>query len=143
MAKKNIENRLLAVIRIRGRTNVRQSITETLNRLNLKRVNNLVLLYANKSSMGMIKKCESFVTYGEISDEMLSKLVQKKEAKLDESQLAELMHGKKGAKELGLKVPFAMKPPRKGYEPIKKSYSIGGALGYRGEEINELIGRMI
>ncbi len=143
MAKKNIENRLLAIIRIRGRTNVRQSIAETMKRLNLKRVNNLALLYANKSSMGMIKKCESFVTYGEISEEMLSKLMQKKGAKLEASQLAELMQGKKSAKELGMRVPFAMKPPRKGYEPIKKSYSIGGALGYRGEEINKLIGRMI
>lgn len=143
MVKKNIENRLLAVVRVRGRVNVRQSIAETMKRLNLKRVNNLVLLYADKSSMGMIKKCESFVTYGEVSEETLSKLFQKKEVKVEGGQLAELMQGKKNAKELGIKIPFAMHPPRKGYESIKKGYSTGGALGYRGEEINKLIVRMI
>ncbi len=143
MAKKNIENRLLAVIRVRGRVNVRQSIAETLNRLNLMRVNNLVLLPPSKSIMGMINKCENFITYGEINEEMLSKLLKKKGIKLDGSQITELVQGKKTAKDLNIKMPIAMKPPRRGYEPIKKSYNIGGALGYRGDAINELINRMI
>ena len=36
-----------------------------------------------------------------------------------------------------------LSPPKKGYEGNKKSFKNGGALGYRGENINELIGRML
>ena len=40
---------------------------------------------------------------------------------------------------------FRLNPPRKGWEGkgIKKSYSVGGALGYRGKAINDLIKRML
>ena len=38
---------------------------------------------------------------------------------------------------------FRLSPPVKGYEGIKRSFVEGGALGYRGNEINKLIGRMI
>ena len=34
-------------------------------------------------------------------------------------------------------------PPVKGYEGNKRSYRNGGALGYRGEAINDLINRML
>ena len=34
-------------------------------------------------------------------------------------------------------------PPVKGYEGNKRSYQNGGALGYRGEAINDLINRML
>ena len=40
-------------------------------------------------------------------------------------------------------MPLRMHPPRKGYEGILRSLSNGGALGYRGEKVNELIKRMI
>ena len=45
----------------------------------------------------------------------------------------------------GLKPFLALKPPSKGFERkgIKKSYSIGGALGYRGKAINGLVERML
>ena len=42
----------------------------------------------------------------------------------------------------GLKPVFRLHPPRKGYEGIKRSFKEGGALGYRGEKINNLIRRM-
>jgi large subunit ribosomal protein L30 len=38
---------------------------------------------------------------------------------------------------------FRLSPPRKGYEGNKKSYQNGGALGYRGKDINDLIQRML
>lgn len=40
---------------------------------------------------------------------------------------------------------FRLNSPRKGFERkgIKKPFSIGGALGYRGSKINDLIKRMI
>lgn len=38
---------------------------------------------------------------------------------------------------------FRLHPPIKGYEGNKRSYQNGGALGYRGEAINDLISRML
>ena len=38
---------------------------------------------------------------------------------------------------------FRLSPPKKGYEGIKRSVVRGGALGYRGKEINKLIERML
>ncbi|MDO5826305.1 MAG: 50S ribosomal protein L30, partial [Methanosphaera sp.] len=46
-------------------------------------------------------------------------------------------------KECGLKPLFRLNTPRKGYENTKKSYNEGGSLGYRSENINELLLKMI
>ena len=45
----------------------------------------------------------------------------------------------------GLKPIFRLHPPRgsKGWGGIKRSYTVGGALGFRGEAISELAGRML
>ena len=45
----------------------------------------------------------------------------------------------------GLKPVFRLNPPRGGFERrgIKKPRSLGGALGYRGDKIKELLGRMV
>ncbi|RLI23172.1 50S ribosomal protein L30, partial [Candidatus Bathyarchaeota archaeon] len=43
-----------------------------------------------------------------------------------------------------IKPVFRLHPPRKGFKgKIKKSFKAGGASGYRGEAINELLERMI
>ncbi|NPA71156.1 MAG: 50S ribosomal protein L30 [Crenarchaeota archaeon] len=42
-----------------------------------------------------------------------------------------------------LKPFFRLHPPRGGLKSIKKHYSVGGDLGYRGIAINELIRRML
>jgi len=43
----------------------------------------------------------------------------------------------------GLKPFFRLHPPRGGLKSIKKPFSVGGDLGYRGPLINELILRML
>jgi len=137
-----IENKLLAVIRVRGRPGVRHDIRETLNRLNLKRPNNLSLVYGTKPNIGMITKCNDFITYGEISEEVLHKLAERKELKAKKEELNEAFNGKKKPQEV-IRMPIKMHPPRRGYEGIKASYGNKGSLGYRGEKINELLKRMM
>lgn len=143
MAKKNLENKLLAVVRVRGRTKVRQSITETLNRLNLKKVNNLVLLFGSKSNIGMLNKCVDFVTFGEVNNETLENLLKKNGVEAKKETIEELVKGKKTPREVGGITPIKMHPPKHGYEGTKVAFNAGGALGYRGEEINGLIKRML
>ena len=54
-----------------------------------------------------------------------------------------LLEEKTGREELGIKPVFRLHPPRKGYKDSKKAFNEGGTLGYRGEEINTLIKRMV
>ena len=44
----------------------------------------------------------------------------------------------------GLRLNFRLKPPVHGFEKngIKKQFSLGGALGYRGDAMNDLLRRM-
>lgn len=106
---------MFAVIRLRGITGTRKQVEDTLRMLGLRRKHTLVILPRTDSILGMIKKVEPMVTWGEISDELTSKL---------------------GVKSVRLK------PPAKGFRAIKKPYPKGD-LGYRGKEINELIKRMV
>ena len=140
--KPELENKLIAVVRVRGTIGVRRSINETLSRMNCGRVNSLALLYGTKSNIGMIRKCNDFVTYGAIKEEILEKVLAKKESKLGKEDIKGLMEGSKRAKDL-MSVPIRLKPPRRGYEGLKQGFSNGGALGYRGEKINELLSRMV
>jgi large subunit ribosomal protein L30 len=43
----------------------------------------------------------------------------------------------------GLKPVLRLDPPRGGFEGTKRGYHEGGALGYRGKDINALITRML
>jgi len=43
----------------------------------------------------------------------------------------------------GLKPLFRLKAPKGGWRSTKKPFTLGGALGYRGRAINELVRRML
>lgn len=137
------KNKLLAVIRVRGTVKVRQSIAETLNRLRLKRVNNLVIVTANPGYKGMVDKSKDFVTFGEIDEKTLLRLFARKGIQAKPEDVKSLLGGEKTVKDLGIEMPIRMHPPKHGYEGVKYGYNQGGSLGNRGAEINELIARML
>ena len=139
--KSDLDNKLVAVVRVRGRIGVRRTINETLSRLNLDRVNCLALVFGTPSNLGMIKKCTDFVTFGEINSEVLGRVLKKKGTKATKEEINALISGEKRAKDV-LKLPIRLKPPRHGFESTKLSYPNGGAVGYRGEAINDLLKRM-
>ena len=110
----------------------------------------------------MLTKVENFVTWGEVSQETLLKLLKKRgkviggeqlnDSHLDKlgfktmEELAEALYNLKvDFRHLGLIKPvFQAHPPRKGYKgKVKKKYSQGGVTGYRGEAINKLVEKMI
>ncbi|MGD0510708.1 MAG: uL30 family ribosomal protein [Candidatus Micrarchaeaceae archaeon] len=139
MKKNPLKDKLIAVVRIRGRVNVRSDITETLNRLNLKRVSNCVLLKVTDSYNGMLLKCSNYVAFGEIDEPTLSKLLEKHANGLKAKEVLEGRDSEK-LKEL---LPFRLHPPRHGYKSTKLNFKQGGSLGYSGAEINKLIERMV
>ena len=150
---------MLAVIRIRGNVRVRKEIKDTLQMLRLKRKHTCVVIPETPQYLGMVKKVKDYVTWGEISKEMLVELLRKrgriignkriteeflKEIGMGLEELAEkLMKGEIKLKDIGIKPYFRLAPPSKGFKGSIKAHYPKGALGYRGEKINELLERMI
>ena len=149
-----------AVIRVRGSVNVKPKIKETMKLMRLNRVNHCVIVPENETYDGMLKIIKDYVTWGEVDIETTELMLEssgktsgnatftKKDLK-DSSfktikTLAKnLSDGKVVMRDIPkLKPLFRLHPPRKGYEGIKRSFKEGGALGYRGEKINQLIRRM-
>jgi large subunit ribosomal protein L30 len=137
---KNLNGKLVAAVRIRGSVNVRHSILETLDRLHLGRPNNCAIILINDSNMGMIKKANNFMAYGEVSEEILTKILERGNVKADAKALLE---GKADMKEIAKQMPVRLHPPRHGYKSTKLGVNQGGSLGYMGDGINSLIKRMV
>lgn len=69
---------MMAVIRVRGSVRIRKEVEDTLRMLGLRKVNALSVLPRSDSILGMIKKVNDYVMWGEISDEMSNKIKNKK-----------------------------------------------------------------
>lgn len=151
-----------AVVRVRGTVNIRPDTKKTLQLLNLTRANHCVLLEEKNSIKGMLQVAKDYVTWGEIDKDILLKLINSRgrlegDKKLTDEylksstsyvnidQLTQAIIEKKFKyKDIpNVKPIFRLSPPKKGYEGIKRSFVNKGALGYRGKEINKLIGKMI
>ena len=63
------------VIRVRSDRTVERSIRETMESLNLTRVNHAVLIPESDTYAGMLQKVKDFVTWGEISAEAIAGLI--------------------------------------------------------------------
>ncbi|MDD5133394.1 MAG: 50S ribosomal protein L30 [Candidatus Nanoarchaeia archaeon] len=153
----------IAIIQVRGIIGLKKPVKDTLTMLNLHRKNSCVLVRADPSSVGMLTLVKDFVTWGELDKETFKELLKKrgriagnqllteeylkKNAKLSFDEFTEeFMKLKKELRDIpGLKKYFRLTPPRKGFERggIKIPFSMGGALGYRGNKINDLIKRML
>jgi large subunit ribosomal protein L30 len=152
----------MAVVRVRGIINVKNDIRDTLVMLGLGRVNHCVLIDESPKSMGMVLKVKDYVTWGPIDAETASLLVKERGRlkggnPVDEKGIKEMGKFKsfddlgkaladgevKWSKLDGTVRVFRLHPPRKGYEGIKRTYNIGGALGNRGQDINVLLQRMM
>ncbi len=132
---------MYVVVRIRGTINANQQVRDTLKMLNLRHINSCTIIPETPSYKGMLQKVKEYVTWGEASDETIKKLLERNKVENVDEALEKL---KAGEKLRNITNPcIRLPPPRKGYKSIKKPFNMGGSAGYRGEAINELIGRMI
>jgi large subunit ribosomal protein L30 len=147
MAREKNNQTKLAVVRIRGITGVSKSIKDTMDMLGLYHNNYCAIV--DESMFNMVRKAKDYVTWGEIDDETLKMLAEKRgeEYKGRETDSKNKIKYKKFISINGKKYKryFRLSPPRKGFERkgIKVPFSKGGAIGYRKEKINDLIKRMI
>lgn len=120
----------IALVLIRGFIRMRKDIMATLYTLRLRRKHACVVIDDTPGNRAAAMKCKDYIAYGEISDETHKLLIEKR--------------GRKGS-DGKLKKFFSLNPPRGGFERkgIKNPFNSGGALGYRGMKMNELIRRMI
>ena len=143
---------MIVVIRLRGSVDRRKEIKDTLAMLRLHRKMHAVLLdEKNESVMGMVQKTKDWITWGEINDNMLKKLIKKRARKSGNKRITEkeadelfskLKSGEK-IKNMDIKPVFRLSPPSKGFKKSIKQHFPNGELGCRKEKINSLLRRMI
>jgi len=151
----------IAVVRVRGVSDVRSDISDTLKMLRLHKNCHATLLDDRPAYLGMLRKVQNLVTWGEVSKETIALLLRKRGRLVGDKPITDEYAQKLGYKNLdelaeaiyqlkvefnklpGIKPVFRLHPPRKGYKgKVKKSYKAGGVTGYRGEAINDLLRRM-
>ncbi|WP_332450312.1 50S ribosomal protein L30 [Methanoculleus sp.] len=152
---------MYAVVQVRGVVNTNREIKDTLKMLRLHHVNHCVLVPDTPAYLGMIRKVKDFVAYGEVTGETLAILLRTRGrltgdvrlndeyvrahtpyADIDEFATA-LCNGEASFRDLAeIKPVLRLHPPRKGYKTIKRTFQQGGALGYYGPEINDLLYKM-
>ncbi len=152
----------LAVIQIRGLINAPAEVKSTLKMMNLTRANHCVILDDRPSYMGMIKKVDPWITWGEIDEATMVDLLKKRgrlvgDKKLTEEYLKEntkfsginefvtaFMNFEAELRDIpSIKPVFRLTPPSGGFKSTKRYFKENGDRGYRGEDINKLIERMM
>jgi large subunit ribosomal protein L30 len=156
------KRKCLAVVRVRGIPNASRDVRETLEMLHLLRVSHATLLDNRPAYLGMLRKAQHYVTWGEISKDNITLLLREKGRLVGNKELTDEYAQEIGYKTLGdlaealckveveyknlqdIKPVFRLHPPSKGYKgKTIKSFKMGGATGPRGEAINDLVKRMI
>lgn len=153
---------MLAVIRIRGETGIRPQAQKTTELLRLHRINHMVFVEDTEITRGMLQVAKDYVTWGEVEDSTVELVLMHRAQKkghqyLDEEELKEdsgyktyktlakaIQSGKIKYKDIRDIVPvIRLNPPKGGYEAIRKPFKQGGSSGYRGNDINQLILKML
>lgn len=138
----------LAVVLVRGFADRNVKVKDTLSMLRLNRKNTCVVVEHTPVHLGMLQKVKDFVTWGTLTPERYQELVKARGEEF-KGPLADrrekytfksiVVNGKK------YKPYFRLNPPVKGFgrKGIKVAFKAGGALGERGDKINDLIKRML
>lgn len=150
-----------AIVQLRGEVNMNGDIRDTLDMLNLGRVNHATLVPEEPTYEGMITKVNDFVAHGTPSEEIVALLLERRaqpaaggtvddEWVTDETdyasvaELAEaLVSEETTLSEAGLSPTLRLHPPRGGHKGIKQPVATGGQLGvHETEDIDILLEAM-
>lgn len=161
MAEKVEERKCIAAVKVRGTISAQREAKETLKMLHLTRTNHAVLIDNRPAFKGMLRRVQSYVTWGEVSKETVALMLQKRGRLVGDNKISDEYIQKIGFSSLealaealvlckvehqklpGMQPIFRLHPPSKGFHgKIKKNYRAGGEAGYRGEAVDELIRRM-
>jgi len=151
-----------AVVQIRGEVDMSGDIQDTLEMLNIHRVNHCALVPDGDTYRGMITKVNDYTAYGEPSQDVLETLIEKRaepaegSADVDDEWVADntdyddvadlasaLLDDETTLREQGIAPVLRLHPPRGGHEGLKHPVVEGGELGkHDTEEIDALLTAM-
>jgi large subunit ribosomal protein L30 len=151
-----------ALVQVRGEVNMSQDIADTLEMLNISRVNHATLVPETDAYEGMVTKVNDYVAHGEPSTESVELLVEKRaeplegDADVDDEWIADntdyddvaalaeaLVAEETTLREQGLSPTLRLHPPRGGHDGIKNPTVDGGQLGkHDTEAIDTLLEEM-
>lgn len=156
---------LILAIRTKGDPNIRKDMKYTLHLLRLRKVHSASLLRPSPEIIGMLQKVKDLIVFGEIDEDTLALLLEKRarisgnlrltldylNKKFGISSFKEvakkLITGEiKDLKALGVKQFFRLSPPSGGYVVKLKGKTLRGkkkVVGNIGKQINSLVRRMI
>lgn len=151
-----------AVIRLRGKHDLRKTVDDTLHMLHLTRQNHCVIVPKDATYTGMLQLVKDFVTWGEVDAEILAKTLLRRGRAVGDRPIDDafvqahsafksiwdlsqaVAKGEATLKDVAdLRPVLRLHPPVKGLRAIKRGFHDGGDLGYRGTAINDLLQRML
>jgi large subunit ribosomal protein L30 len=151
------------IVQLRGEVNLDQDVRDTLEMLNLSRVNHATVVPETEAYRGMITKVNDVVAFGEPSAETLATILERRAEPLTEDDeavdddwvgwntnydslvdLAEALLAEETTLEAAnLSPTLRLHPPRGGHDGIKHPVAEGGQLGkHSTEEIDALLEAM-
>jgi len=144
------------VVRVRGGIHSRHDIRQTLNELHLTRANHATVIPEEPGFRGMLMSAQGYITWGEAEADTVEALLAARGQTRAGARLSSPGEGTPPIPDLvtsvlggglarvkTLKPLVRLTPPKGGWKSTKKPFSLGGALGYRGRAINDLVRRMI
>lgn len=152
------------VVRVRGTIHAKHEITETLRFLHLTRANHATVLPEEPAYRGMLHRVQGYVTWGEADEATVQMLLAargrtpngapvapvpaagadpKGAATPELGELARAVVSKGLVSAKAVRPLFRLHAPKGGWRSTKKPFALGGALGYRGAAINDLVRRML
>jgi len=150
------------VVQLRGEVNIKGDILDTLEMLNLGRVNHATFLPEEPTYEGMITKVNDYVAHGTPSQETVELLVTRRaepadgEATIDDEWLRDnteydsvaalaraLLAEETTLGAVGLSPTLRLHPPRGGHDGLKQPVATGGQLGvHETDDIDSLLEAM-
>ncbi|MEF8827658.1 MAG: 50S ribosomal protein L30 [Haloarcula sp.] len=151
-----------AIIQLRGEVNIRGDILDTLEMLNLGRVNHATFVPEEPTYEGMITKVNDYVAHGTPSQETVELLLERRaepaagdgtiddewlwdntEYESVESLAEALLAEETTLQAVGLSPTLRLHPPRGGHDGLKQPVPTGGQLGVHGsDDIDSLLEAM-
>lgn len=140
---------MIAIIRIKGMVDASKKQKATLERLRLRKKYSCVVLQESKEILGMLKKVQQYVAYGNIENDTLKEIVIKRgrlkgNKPIDSKLVNDELISKIMKRDFGdIKPFFRLHPPKGGFKKSTRLLYPQGTLGNNKEKINELIARML
>ncbi|MBY6294246.1 hypothetical protein GLU60_02560 [Nanohaloarchaea archaeon H01] len=115
---------MIAAVKVRGSIDARHKAKRTLQDLNLDKKNQCILFEDSDSIRGMLDLAKDYITFGEVSEETIEALEERKGEEIEAGDSVNLS------------------PPSGGFRDTKKQVGQGGSLGER-DNMDELVQKMV